>query len=169
MKRIPNHPCYGPESEEFVKVIGDAYNGIITQRKKLFKLPSGKAPKLFIKELTTWSEHCNNKSGFQGIALKMFIVLPTLILQKPFKSSKAKSHCLKVEERMKLLHGRRILENVIKNCKLFQRRLVTSKRQTANSISKTFAKLILSGKVNASLKLLTRESINRGMRSTRKL
>ena len=82
MKRIPNHPCYGPESEEFVKVIGDAYNGIITQRKKLFKLPSGKAPKLFIKELKTWLEYYNNNSDFQGIALKMFIVLPILILQK---------------------------------------------------------------------------------------
>ena len=168
-KRLPDRLCNGLKSEEFGNIIGETYNGIITWRKNQFKLLSRKAPKLFIKELTTWSEHCNNKSGFQGIALKMFIVLPTLILQKPFKNSKAKSHCLKVEERMKLLHGRCILENVIKNCKLFQRRLVTSKRQTTNSISKTFAKLILSGKVNASLKLLMRESVNRGMRSTRKL
>ena len=163
-KRLPDRLCNGLKSEEFGNVIGETYNGIITWRKNEFKLPSIKAPKIFIKALTTWSEHYNNKSGFQDIALKMFIVLPTIILQKPSKTSKAKNHCLKVEEQ-----GRRILEDVIKDCKLFQRPLVTSKRQTANSISKTFAKLILSGKVNASLKLLTRESINRGMRSTRKL
>ena len=90
----------------------------------------------------------------------MFIVLPSLILQKPFKNSKAKNHCLKLEERMKLLLEGSILEDIIKDCKLFQCRLVTSKRQKANSISKKLAKLMLSGKVIAFLKLLTSKCNN---------
>ena len=73
IKRIPDHSCYGLKGEEFVKVIDDAYNGIITWRKNLFKLLSGRTPKLFIKELTTWLEHYNNNSDFQGIVLKMFM------------------------------------------------------------------------------------------------
>ena len=61
--------------------------------------------------------HYNNNSDFQAIALDIFIVLPSLILQKPCKHSKAKDHCLKVEERMKLLQEDHIL-NIIKHCNL---------------------------------------------------
>ena len=41
------------KSEEFVKVTDDADNETITRRRNLFKVPSGKATKLFIKELPT--------------------------------------------------------------------------------------------------------------------
>ena len=67
------------------------------KKKILFKLPSGKTPELFINELTTWLEHCDNNSGFQNIALKMFIVLPSLVLQTQSKKSKAKGHGQKVD------------------------------------------------------------------------
>ena len=70
---------------------------LLHEKKILFKLPSGKTPELFINELTTWLEHCDNNSGFQSIALKMFIVLPSLVLQKQSKKSKAKGHCQKVD------------------------------------------------------------------------
>ena len=89
--------------QKFVKVIDNAYNEIITWRKNLFKLLSGKAPKLFIQELTTGLEHYDNNIDFQGILLKLFIVLPWLILQKLFKNSKVKDHCRKMNERIKLL------------------------------------------------------------------
>ena len=51
--------------------------------------------------------------------------------------------------------------NIIKDFKLVQRRLVTLERQTANDISKTFAKLMLWLKVNVALKLVTTECDNR--------
>ena len=44
-----------------------------------------KAPKLFMKKLTTCLEHYNNNSDFQVIAPKIFIVLLSLVLHKPFK------------------------------------------------------------------------------------
>ena len=50
--------------------------------------------------------------------------------------------------------------NIIKDFKLVQRRLVTLERQTANDISKTFAKLMLWLKVNVALKLVTTECDN---------
>ena len=142
-----------------MKVIDNAYNGIITWRKNLFKLLSGKAPKLFIKELTTGLEHYNNNIDFQGISLKLFIVLPRLILQKLFKNSKVKDHCRKMNERIKLLLKVCILD-IIKDCKNTQRRQVVSKRQTTNEISKTYNKLMLARKVNTALKLSTTECDN---------
>ena len=63
-KRILNQRRYGLQGEEFVKVVDNTYNEIITWRKNLSKLPSGKAP--------------NNNIDSQAIALKLFIVLPSL-------------------------------------------------------------------------------------------
>ena len=40
--------------QEFVKVIENSYDEIIKWKKNLFKIPSGKAAKDFIKELTHW-------------------------------------------------------------------------------------------------------------------
>ena len=71
-----------------------------------------KAPKLFMKKLTTSLEHYNNNSDFQVTALKIFIVLLSLVLHKP---SKNKHHCLRVEKRMKLLQNGRIID-IIKDC-----------------------------------------------------
>ena len=117
IKWIPNHPCYVLKGKVFVNFIDNTFNGIITWRKNLFKLLSEKAHKSCTKELKTLLEHYNNNSDFQAIALDIFIVLPSLILQKPCKHSKAKDHCLKVEERMKLLQEDHIL-NIIKHCNL---------------------------------------------------
>ena len=63
---------------------------------------------------------------------------------------------MKVEQRIKLLQEAHILDIVL-NSRLIQDRLVASKRETAKGISKNIAKLMLSGKVNAALKLLTAE------------
>ena len=77
-------------------MIDETYNEIIHWRKNLFKIPSGRAAKMFILELATWLEHFNINSDYQCIALKVYFILPCLILQKPSKESKAKDHCKKI-------------------------------------------------------------------------
>ena len=42
---------------EFSETINRVYNEIVQWRKNFFKLPSGNAAKMFIKELTLWLEH----------------------------------------------------------------------------------------------------------------
>ena len=58
----------------------DIYNEITQWRKNIFKLPSGKAAKSFITELTLWLEHFNKNSEYQYIALKVYFILPSLLL-----------------------------------------------------------------------------------------
>ena len=84
----------------------------------------------------------------------MVPVLPSVVLQKSSKNSKAKGHFLKVEQQMKLLQECHILD-IILDSQLMQHCLVASKRQTTKDISKTLAKVMQGGKVNAALKLLT--------------
>ena len=64
------------------------------------KLPTGKASRLFINELTIWLDHHNRSTPFKSIELKVFMTLPCLLLQKSPRNSKAKDH-LKTLEGMK--------------------------------------------------------------------
>ena len=81
IKRILNHRRYGLQGEEFVKFIDNTYNEIITWRKNLSKLPSGKAPNINIDS--------------QAIVLKLFIVLPSLVYKTCSKITKLKIIAIK--------------------------------------------------------------------------
>ena len=73
--------------------VNKIYEEIVHMRRNIFKIPSGKAGKEYIKELTFWLRQFNSpKSELNSIALKAFMSLPTLILQKPSPNSKAKEH-----------------------------------------------------------------------------
>ena len=91
--RFSNHDIPG---ETFANLINDLYDEIVTWKKNLFKLPTGNAAKAFIKELSLWLERFNRKKSF---ALKFYIILPALMLQKPSKASKSQEHCKKLEDR----------------------------------------------------------------------
>ena len=96
---VPNLPNY-PEStnppfsyhnipgETFANLINDLYNEIVTWKKNLFKLPTGSAAKAFRKKLSLWLERFNRKTDHHNIALKVYITLPAITLQKPTKTSK---------------------------------------------------------------------------------
>ena len=150
----PNRPFANIPGNEFAETIDNIYNEIIHWRKNLFKLPSGKASKLFITELTTWLEHFNKNSDFQMIAMKVFMTLPSLILQKPSKNSKSKEHLKKVELRMTAWKDGKI-DEILNECRDIQKKLLSSKRPPVKDLSRTFAKLMFQGKISAALKMLT--------------
>ena len=61
-------------------------------------IPSGKAGKEFITELSSWLNKFNNDTPLQSVALKVYMVLPSLLLQKPSRKSKAKQHSAKLSQ-----------------------------------------------------------------------
>ena len=61
-------------------------------------IPSGKAGKEVITELSSWLNKFNNDTPFQSIALKVYMVLPSLLLQKPSWKSKVKQHSAKLSQ-----------------------------------------------------------------------
>ena len=105
ISKIPNKSCYNLEGDSFVAEINAAYEETVKWRKNLFLLPipSGKASKAFIREMTYWLEQFNRDSDFCGIALKVFMLLPNLLLQKPSRNSKAKEHLVKLGERLEIV------------------------------------------------------------------
>ena len=124
-------------------------------------LPSGKQGKEFIKELSSWLNKFNNDSAYQSIALKAYMILPSLLLQKPSKKSKAKEDSLKLSQRLILWRERNIIA-LLHQGKAIQKHLQKQSR-SREEIEKVFTRLMLQGKVTAALKFLDNEAASCGI------
>ena len=93
-----------------------------------------------------------------SVALKAFMVLPTLILQTPSATSKSKEHSAAIERRFALWKQGN-LDLSLKEVKFLQEKFMNSKKaRTVEDVSKVFSKLTLQGKFSAAMKLLDNES-----------
>ena len=121
----------------------------------------GKASRLFISELTMWLDHYNRSTSFKSIALKVFMTLPCLILQKPSCNSKAKDHAKALDERLKLWNDGN-LDRLFREAKTIQTRFrnSTTTKRTQEDSARSFAKLMWEGKVHAALNMLSKDYEN---------
>ena len=75
-----------------LELIDNAYNEIVKWRKNLFLVLTGNKGNELIGELANWLEQFKKNSTFTGISIKAYIVLPSLLFQKPSAYSKTKDH-----------------------------------------------------------------------------
>ena len=142
---------------ELEKYVNTTYDEIVKFRKNLFKLPSGKAGKMFIEELRFWLHQFNVGTKFNSIAMKIFMILPSLLLQKPSPRSKAKDHVTCLSRRLELWKAGDFTELMFE-IRYIQEKLVSSKRKRSiTDVSRIFAKLVMEGKIGAALKFLDNE------------
>ena len=89
------------------------------------------------------------------------MTLPCLLLQKPSKNSKAKDHVKNLEERLRLWNEGNIVD-IIQEARTIQNRFrnSTSKKRTHEDSARSFAKLLWEGKINAALKMLSKDYEN---------
>ena len=76
--------------KSFCNTITGVYHEIVHFMRNIFNVPSGRAGKAFIEELTFWIKQFNSNSDLNSVALKAFMVLPALVLQKSSATSKSK-------------------------------------------------------------------------------
>ena len=141
--------------DEFTTQVNKIYEEIVHMRTNIFKIPSGKAGEEYIKELTFWLRQFNSpKSELNSIAMKAFMSLPTLILQKSSPKSIAKEHSECTSHRL-LLWKNRDLDTLMKEIRHIQKNFVSSKKpRRTEDVSRIFAKLIMEGKISTALKFL---------------
>ena len=136
--------------QRFCEEINNIYNEVVHFRRNIFNLPSGRAGKHFIEQLTFWLKQFNSNSDLNSIA--------SVILQKPLATSKSKEHSVAVERRLALWR-QGDLNMPKQEIRFIQDRFVNSERSRSfEDISKTFAKLVFQGKLTAAIKLLDKES-----------
>ena len=140
---------------DLVLKIDTIYKEIVFFRNNLFKLHSGKAGKMFIDELTFWIQQFNRKTKLNKVAMKIFMTLPALLLQKPSAKSKAKQHTETLVRRIQLWREGNI-DQLFREVKIIQSSFKPSKKHEKDlkNISKRFSKFMLEGNISAALKLL---------------
>ena len=120
-------------------------------QEKYFQCTTGKSGKAFIEELTFWIKQFNSNSDLNSVALKAFMVLPTLILQKLSATSKGKDHSSAIERRLNLWR-QGDLDLLLKEVRFIQGKFVNSKKaRTVEDISKVLGKLVFQGKLSAAI------------------
>ena len=145
--------------ENLSKIIDAAYEEIVYWRKNIFKLPSGAAGKDFIREMTRIIELWTNLDGkLHGIALKLLMLMPAILLQKPTRKSTSKLHTAYLTKRLEMWSAGNF-EDLMKEGRLIQHKFgdIVRSDETIEHIAKVFARLMLQGKVNAALRLLNKQ------------
>ena len=148
-------------SVNITKYICDAYEKIVFWRKNIFMLPTGSIGKKYVVETTKLLNAWTSNSPMKDIAFKAIIhIMPSLLLQKPRKTSKAKDHTKALERRMELWWNGDI------NALVFEAETNKNRMRTVNSardisqISKQLVMMMEKGNVNGALKVLTNTMSN---------
>eukprot|EP00794_Sanderia_malayensis_P001504 gene1504-biopygen1250 len=141
--------------QDLIVKFDSIYNEIVFWRRNLFKLPSGSEGKKFVHELVKWFDHWNSDAlNFKDIAMKVVMVMPALLLQRPSYKSTSKQHTLCLSRRLALWHSGDF-EAILREVRAIQKHLKSSRKElTDEQLAKTFSKLMLEGKVKAALNLL---------------
>ena len=147
---IPNYD----QSTSYKVEIHRAYEKMPYWKKNLFPIPSGTLGKKNLEEMTklidAWTSHGPSRS----YTLKALMIMPSLLLQKTSKNSKAKENKQHLQRRMTLWKQNEF-ETLVKEVITIQTRLTSSKSKEDNNLPKKFASLMQHGKVNQALKLLS--------------
>ena len=135
------------------QVASSTYEEAIKWKRNLFMLPSGKAGKEYIGECTHLILKWVNDSQLQSIAIKAFMIMPSLLLEKFSRNSKAKDLPESLKKSLKLWREDDFHSLVREVC-FTQSKLIYQNSPTSIEI---IAKenFMLSGKVHAALKLFS--------------
>ena len=128
---------------------------LVFWKKNLLMLPTGAAAKKCITETTKLMNGWTDNSPLKGIAFTVIHVIPSLLLQKPSKTSKAKDHLKALERRTDLWINGNIDEHLFEGEAIQSRLHYINTPKSIGKLSKKFALLMEKGNVNGALKLLT--------------
>ena len=148
------------DDETFRKEIHDQYTRMSVWRRNLFQVPKGSISKSFINELTSTVDLWNNNSSYRNVALKMFMLLPDLLLQRANHKSKTIANKDTLERRLALRKSKKI-STLVAECLVIKSRLCNGTATRNTNIDKMFQKQMVKGDVNGVLRLLTNNNVKR--------
>ena len=106
-------------------------------------------------ECTRLILECINDSQLQSIAIKVLMIKPSLLLQKCSRSSKVKDHTESLKRRLRLWK-QGDFDGLVREVRFIQSKLIYQNSSTSiELINKKVNRFMLSGKVNAALRLLS--------------
>ena len=88
----PNFIWGDVPGESFVHSVTCCYDKVVHWRKVLFKIPQAKCGRAFVAEQARLFRAYAVGSALESIALKAAMIMPVLLLQRPYVKSKEKDH-----------------------------------------------------------------------------
>ena len=137
--------------------VESAYAEAVHWRRNIFMIPSGKAGKDYVKEQARLFSAYSDGTPMEQVALKVAMLMPLLLLQKPHPTSKTKDHTRCLERRMRVWSSGNIGE-LIREGKTIQQHLPQGSLKERNNnqrAARTFASLMMRGKVRAALRMVS--------------
>ena len=144
------------DDETFRKEIHDAYTRMSVWRRNVFQVTNGSIGKSFMNELTTNLDLWNNNSPYRNVALKMFMLLPNLSLQRESHKSKTNDNKDTLERRLALWKHKNISTLVVE-CLVIKSRMRNGTATKNTNIGEMFQKQMVKCNVNGTLQLLTND------------
>ena len=116
-------------------------------------IPYGKQGKLFIKDLTHLFHLYSEDSAMECIALKVALVFPILVLQKPHRRSKVKDHLNALEWWLKLWNDG-LFEDLLKEGNTIQEKFSRCRQFKKTDLVSLFSCFMFEDKVKDALHVL---------------
>ena len=140
LSSAPNFRWGEKDGESFSHSINQCYNEIVHWKRNLFKVPSGKAGKMFTSELTRLFRAYADQSAIESIALTAAMVMPSLLLQKPHAKSKAKDHTIALERRLQMWTDGNI-DHLLSEGRTIQRQCARTRRNVSKEPEQSARKI----------------------------
>ena len=140
--------------------LSQVYETVVFWGKNLFLLPSGKAGRKFIGEVSRLMSEWLHDSPLKDIVVKAIMMMPSLLLQKCSQKSKSKDHLRALDRRLELWESGGVME-LLKESDTIQKNIkATNKTTSISGISKKFTREMMKGNVHNAMKLLTNNMEN---------
>ena len=159
MPTVPNQDYNNVDKTRFAITINAIFEDTLHWKKNLFLVPTGKSGKEYVKLETEWLKKFNTGSSFQYLALKVFNILPNMLLQKPSATSKTRDHVKVLTERLQLWSEGKFSE-LWRDNRVIQKKLTEKPKRSPGDMTRTITKLMIEGKVGAALKFLDENAEN---------
>ena len=156
----PNFKWGTNDGKTVIDSINTVYEKIVFWRKNHFLLPTGAAGKRYINETTRLIHSIIDSSPLKEGAMKAIMIMPSLLLQKPSRSSKSKDHNAALKRRMDLWENGDINELMIEGETIQQNLKSFNGKKTIEETSKRFIEKMSKGNINDAIKLLTNKMEN---------
>lgn len=155
--QLPNFNWGEVDGPTIVDIFDQCYDEIVHWKRNIFKVPSGKSGKSFVREMSRLLNAFGDASALEVVALKAAMVMPALLLQKPHRRSKAKEHSSHLNRRLALWNSGNIMD-LIKEARSIQHHITQSSHKSPEELARSFSKLMMEGKVKKAMKLLSDNS-----------
>ena len=141
--------------DQFVSSLSRAHEEIVSWRRNLFSLPSGKMGTRFVSEIARLLNAYSCGGPFASCSIKCVMTMPALVLQKPSARSKSKDHITCLERRLQWWKDGD-LYSLLREGRAIQGQLPAAHKldHDETSARKGFVRLMLQGNVKGALKCL---------------